>query len=157
MMEVWKAIPDKAPYEASSMGRIRGHKGLLSISYSSRYPHVTLYPEKKTYAVHVLIAMTFHGPRPDGFIIRHKDGNHLNNAANNLHYGTRQENEADKIQHGTHRKGTKHPLSKLSEEDVIDIRNRRTRGEKQIDIASYYGISFQHVSDIIKKRFWRHI
>jgi hypothetical protein len=50
--------------------------------------------------VHHLVAEAFHGPRPEGLHVRHIDGDSLNNAADNLRYGTASENERDKIRHG---------------------------------------------------------
>lgn len=49
--------------------------------------------------VHAIIAATFHGPRPAGLDTRHLDGDKTNNAASNLRYGTRSENELDKVRH----------------------------------------------------------
>lgn len=52
--------------------------------------------------VHHLVAEAFLGPRPHGKYVLHKDGNHNNNAASNLYYGTQSENMKDAIRHGTH-------------------------------------------------------
>ena len=49
--------------------------------------------------VHAIVAATFHGPRPEGMDTRHLDGDKTNNAASNLRYGTRSENELDKVRH----------------------------------------------------------
>jgi hypothetical protein len=67
--------------------------------------------------VHVLVAEAFHGPRPDGFVARHLDGDSLNNRQGNLAWGTVLENAADQAAHGTHRNARKanckygHPFS----------------------------------------------
>ena len=39
-----------------------------------------------------LVCEAFHGPRPDGYDCMHLDGDSLNNKANNLAWGTREEN-----------------------------------------------------------------
>lgn len=45
--------------------------------------------------VHVLVALTYLGERPEGYDIDHKDGNKLNNSASNLRYVTRKENQCN--------------------------------------------------------------
>ncbi len=57
--------------------------------------------------VHVLVAEAFHGPRPSGFVVRHLDGDSLNNRQDNLAWGTVLENAADMRAHGTHRNARK--------------------------------------------------
>ncbi|GIV62367.1 MAG: hypothetical protein KatS3mg044_1233 [Rhodothermaceae bacterium] len=49
---------------------------------------VTLYRDgsKESYYVHQLVAWTYLGPQPPGFIIRHRDGNPQNNLVENLLY-----------------------------------------------------------------------
>ena len=43
--------------------------------------------------VHHLVAEAFHGPRPNGYVVDHKDENKLNNHATNLQYISRSENQ----------------------------------------------------------------
>lgn len=105
--ERWKAIPGMYPFEASSAGRIRngktGHIKAQSKQSDGRL-QVGLWLDNRTipYRVHRLIALTFHGPRPEGLEIRHLNGDMHDNRACNLRYGTHSENEQDKVQHGTH-------------------------------------------------------
>jgi hypothetical protein len=56
----------------------------------------------RTPLVHHLIAETFHGPRPEGMVVRHLNGNPLDNRAENLRWGTYTENNLDAVAHGTH-------------------------------------------------------
>lgn len=57
--------------------------------------------------VHVLVTTAFHGPRPSGLLVRHLDGNRLNNRATNLCWGTGTENQFDAVMHGANRESTK--------------------------------------------------
>lgn len=69
------------------------------------YLRVTLYDaegDPKTFKVHNLVALVFLGPRPDGLVTRHWDGNNVNNVPSNLFYGTYTENAFDQVRHGTH-------------------------------------------------------
>lgn len=53
-------------------------------------------------SIHSLVALTFIGPRPDGMVVRHLDGDKLNNRTSNLKYGTHSENVLDQVTHGVH-------------------------------------------------------
>jgi hypothetical protein len=104
--EEWRPIPGFPEYQASSHGLIasvkRGERQILAGGKTDTgYRNVLLYSggERIGRRVHTLIALTFHGPRPEGLEIRHLDGDQLNNAAANLAYGTREENLEDKRRH----------------------------------------------------------
>lgn len=69
-----------------------------------------------------LIAAAFIGERPQGMVVRHIDGNLLNNRPENLAYSTQKENIADKELHGTMLRGEKHRSSKVNSFQVFEIR-----------------------------------
>lgn len=74
----------------------RMHKGYLTV-FAKRDGRQHKVP------VHQLVLAAFEGERPSsGHEGRHLDGNPLNNAPSNLAWGTRTENVADAIKHGTH-------------------------------------------------------
>lgn len=57
----------------------------------------------RTINAHTLICILRHGARPTvKHEVRHVDGKPANNADNNIVWGTRKENVADAIRHGTH-------------------------------------------------------
>jgi hypothetical protein len=56
-------------------------------------------------------------------------------------WSTRADNHADKVEHGTHNRGERHPLSKLSNSEALEI---RTSPLKCREIAFKYGITRQH-------------
>jgi hypothetical protein len=69
---------------------------------SDGYQVVTLYlngtrPSRK---VHTLVLEAFVGPRPDGMVTRHLDGDPSNNRLSNIAYGTPRENSLDRVRHG---------------------------------------------------------
>lgn len=75
------------------------------------YPAVTLWQNnrKRTVYVHRLVAEAFPevcGTDFDGAVVRHLDGDPTNTRASNLRFGTRDENEADKMWHAEHGRGT---------------------------------------------------
>lgn len=118
--EIWKPIPGFNDwYEASSWGRIRSKprtvvnsagiahnlKGsILKPGDNKGYKLVVLcnLNERHNKTVHSLVALAFHGERPEGFQVRHLDGSRDNNRPENLEYGTRSENTLDSVDHGTH-------------------------------------------------------
>lgn len=70
----------------------RGHLGVV----------LYLSESKGLKYVHHLVMEAFVGPRPEGFDIRHLNGNPSDNRLSNLRYGTRRENVLDTVHHGMH-------------------------------------------------------
>ncbi|QBI97752.1 HNH endonuclease [Mycobacterium phage Zeuska] len=68
----------------------------------SGHRYVTIARPSRTALVHTLVMEAFVGPRPEGYEIRHLNGNPDDNRLENLQYGTRSENAEDSKAHGTH-------------------------------------------------------
>ena len=105
---------------------------------------------------HRLLLLTFVGPPPfPGAQVRHLDGNPMNNALDNLAWGTAKENAADRDRHGTtNRRPTNY---KLSREAVAEIKAARVtrRGDGTIKrLAEKYGVWPNHITHIRKGTFW---
>ena len=164
MAEVWKDIPGyEGKYQASDYGRIRSvdryvrcahdaHRlmrgRVLKPAASKKYdPHlsVVLGHGENGASVHRLVASAFLGPCPSGQEVRHLDGNPKNNIVTNLAYGTRTENICDVMRIGK-------AWRALTIEDVRDIRQRISQGEKGVDIARRYKVSQGCISAIKKGR-----
>jgi hypothetical protein len=98
--EIWKDIPGyEGCYQASDLGRIRSirfnkDKKLKPSIDGGGYFQLGISKNKQRYCfkVHTLVALTFIGPRPDGLIIDHIDGNKKNNKSDNLQYITSRQN-----------------------------------------------------------------
>jgi hypothetical protein len=103
--------------------------------------------------VHVLIATAFHGPRPRGMEVRHLNGNRRDNTPGNLAWGTRAENVADRVRHGSHR-GSKNPRAKLTSQDAAEIRAALAAGELVAHVAKRWGLSATHVYRIRDGAHW---
>lgn len=106
--------------------------------------------------VHHLVLETFGGPRPQGLVCRHLDGNPANNVLENLEWGTYAENEADKLRHGTRARGET-ARSKLSEEEVLELRRRKSEGVPTRVLASDYGVTTQNIEAIVCGKSWKHL
>lgn len=82
-----------------------------------------------------------------------------------LFHGTHLENMQDSVAKGRNykggpdqaRRGAKHPMALLSEQDVRDIRRQAAAGTRQIDIASQYKVTRTAISSIVQRRSWRHV
>lgn len=126
---------------------------------SDGYYIVTLCQDghKQTVSIHTRVLKTFVGPCPDGMVCRHLDGNQTNNNVSNLAWGTPRENSQDMILHGTSNPGEKHGMVKLTEEDVLQIRERYANGETQTAIAKDFPVTQSSISLIVLRRKWKHI
>lgn len=126
----WREIPSAPGYRASDTGGIystKVHRDLRPGS-SGVYLMVFVNGRQKRY-VHHLIAEAFIGPRPQGQVVRHLDGNPLNNSAGNLGYGTYGDNERDKIRHGTHQMASR---TSCVNGHVFDEENSYWNGKQRV-------------------------
>lgn len=101
---------------------------------------------------HVL-ALISGGDQPD-FHACHSPGIcHKRSCINprHLRWATKADNEADKVIDGTSNRGERQGRSKLTELDVLAIRED---GRKLSEIASDYGISIMTVSEIRRRITW---
>jgi hypothetical protein len=114
-----RQIPFAPNYTADENGNIYKPNGKLAGTSPNKkekgYMRVCL--NCKQYYVHRVILETFVGPCPEGCETRHLNGNNRDNRLQNLCWGTKKENEADKLNHGTHQSITK-PNRRLTDEQV---------------------------------------
>ena len=104
--------------------------------------------------IHRLVLEAFVGPCPEGMECRHLDGDPTNNHVDNLKWGTKFENQADRVLHGTSNRGTRCAASKLDEMDVHFVRAWLKLGYKQKGITEAFGIGSSAISNIKKGRNW---
>jgi hypothetical protein len=104
-----------------------------------------------------VVLEAFVGKRPQGLQCRHLDGNGLNNALDNLVWGTREANSADSRRHGTLAIGSKHGMTELHESDIKDIREAYKRGVSERRLANVYGVSKSLIRQIVRGVIWKHV
>jgi hypothetical protein len=124
------------------------------------YPAVVLKGrgKKARRTVHRLVIEIFKGPCRPGQECRHLDGNPLNNRVENLEWGTRVENMADRVGHGTHVQGEKVGSAKLTVADVAAIRVIfAAGGTTKQGLAESFGVTPKLIRDILARRIWRHV
>ena len=160
MKKEWRPIPGYPGYEASSDGDIR-RSNLVLTQYSDQKGYrrlkLSIDGRRVTRLTAPLVAAAFCGPKPEGEVVRHKNGDQRDNRASNLEYGTRSENERDKRRHGTAPIGQNHPAAKLTEKQVATIRERLQRGSRangRNALAREFGVSHRLITLIVTRRLW---
>lgn len=157
-------IPGLPGYRASRDGRILGKGGawlkLTRRSKSKEYlcfnPCLGSRGTQRVYHVHVAVCETFHGLRPSpGHVTRHLNGDPIDNRAVNLAWGTSADNSADAAAHGTTSRGEGRWNSKLTRDQVEEIRKHLSKGElNQHEIGALYGVTNYAISDIKRGKSW---
>lgn len=117
-------------------------KGYLRVSISG-----------KLRFVHRLVAEKY-VPNPENKPqVNHKDGNKLNNSADNLEWVTNMENRQHAVNNLLHLTGEKCPWSKLTRKDVDFIRNNKTLTQKQL--AEKYNVSVFTIRSVKQGKTWK--
>lgn len=178
-MEIWKMVNGfEYVYAVSNLGNVRS----LPRSYvaTDRWGNAQTYvrtgrlrkPDitKKGYArvhlraqdrqkravVHQLVAEAFLGPRPTAkHQINHKNGNKLDNAAENLEWVTAKENTLHRSRVLKLACGETHYKSKLTADAVREIRLKYAAGVTQAELAEQYGVRANNISFVVRHLTWR--
>jgi hypothetical protein len=159
-------------YEVSDQGRVRRsargpgtHPGrpLRPYHHKAGYPLVSLsrplFPGNRLYrvSVHRLVAEAFLGPCPPGLQCRHLNGNSRDSAARNLAWGTAVENQADRLIHGTDKRGEQVGTHRLTTEQARVIYRLASRGVITMNAAArYFPVSRVVVNRILHGAAWAH-
>jgi len=108
--------------------------------------------------VHRLVLTAFVGPCPSGMEACHfPDKDTTNNAISNLRWDTRKANTADKEFHGTYPRGENNSRSKLTEEQVVEIRRLYALGSAPPFLAQQFGVSKKMIYFIVNRKNWKHL
>lgn len=171
--EAWLDIPGRVAYQVSDLGRVRscrkaGHWKTPSAGLAAGYhllkPHVhangylsVQLIRGRWDLIHRLVLLAFVGPCPEGMECRHADGSRVNNRLTNLCWGTRIENNADKVRHGTAPLGEQCHTAKLSDADAVEIRRRHAAGESRPALAAAFGVARSNISMILRGVTFAHL
>jgi predicted XRE-type DNA-binding protein len=157
--EIWKPVPGfEGLYEVSDLGRARSLRTgkVLKPALRGHYWGYTFKVAGKCTwkRTHGLVASAFMPPRKPKEVVRHFDGDRGNNTLSNLVYGSQKDNAEDSARHGTRLRGTQKVEAKLTEAQVLDIREDR---RVQREIAAAYGVHQSLVSRIKQGKLWAHV
>jgi len=176
--EIWKPIEGfENIYEISNHGRVKsldryvgtGIKGNSKVLRKGKilkpsinctgYLCVGLCDKstnrKITALVHRLVAGRYVENSESKQIINHKDFNKQNNYFENLEWCTTQENVRYSVKHGRYPSGENNHNSKLSWEEVNQIREMRRNGLTLRKIGLIFNIADMTVLGIVKYKAWK--
>lgn len=163
MVEIWKDIEGWPLHQISNMGHVRALPGAQIKSRTAqkieirKLTRMTLgyfqvgVPRRY---VHDLVLIAFRGLRPTGADSRHLNGDPGDNRLDNLEWGSRAENEADKIVHGRSNQGERNGRAKLSASYVAAIRSAVGPRGLVAELARQYGVTHSTISMIRSSRRW---
>jgi len=162
--EEWRQYRD-TNLEVSSLGKIRrvGATSVLKLYAKNEmyfYLCTTLSGKRVTLLAHRMVAETFLKNQNNLPCVNHKDGNKQNNCVNNLEWVSYSENTKHSYDTGLLKKrfGEDHHLSKLTTEQVREIKNRyisRCRKNGTRALGREFGVKHQTISDIINGKIWK--
>jgi hypothetical protein len=172
--EEWKDIPGfNGRYQASTHGRIKavGHPRRINHTFIMKpqkrgeynYLGIGLWDattgKARSHFVHLLILLTFVGPRPAGMQGNHKDCNKHNNRVSNLEYVTRSQNMQHAYANGRIRRV--HLGYTLAPEQVRAIKELLARfSQKEMNnrrIAKMFNTSHETIRQIRLGRRWHYL
>lgn len=170
-MPNWKSIPGYSRYEVSDTGLVRrvvttaqGARGsvLKGTPDVNGYPRAKLVSDeggKKTVKIHRLMLLAFIGPPPSpGDHACHNNGVRSDNRLENLRWDSCLGNLRDRKAHGTETRGTANGRSKLTEDEVRNIRKRLSGKYGEIAaLAREYSMAHSAMWAACKGDHWSHV
>jgi len=120
------------------------HGGYAKMTRGGKIGHVSRF-----------VCEDIYGPAPADEQAAHSCGNgHLACVAKkHVSWKTPSENAQDKLTHGTHNRGDRHVLSKLTEADVLEIWAMKGK-ETQVSLAGRFGVAPVTIYKIYKGIKW---
>ena len=159
-MEIWKDIEGfEGKYQISNKGNVRNNTKLM-VPQKTKFGYLKIRLSKnniaKGYFMHRLVAKSFISNPNNKPQVNHKNGDKLNNTADNLEWMTQAENNKHAYDAGLkpNKIGTNNSNCKLTEADVINIRNSNKSPK---ELAVIYNMSRNNIVDILNKKRWSHI
>jgi DNA-binding transcriptional regulator YiaG len=113
----------------------------VTLSVDNKHTHKT---------IHSLVSAAFIGPRPKGYHINHKDGDKINNRADNLEYVTPSGN-------ARHALTVLKKAQKLTPDTVKQIRRAVSDGVSRKQVAEQFGVSIHTVHAVWRKVAWNYV
>ncbi len=173
LCEEWRDVSGFPSYQVSDQGQVRSRLGRNG-DVLNEWHFLKLYtPKKPGYSVvnmkdrdgitahkyvHRLVLETFVGPAPKGAQCRHfPDRSKTNNSLSNLQWGTPKENCADQKEHGTAMVGGRNHQTKLSVEQVVEMRKLRDSGFTYKQIGDAFNVQMVTARLACIGKNWAHL
>lgn len=171
--EQWKDVPGlEGRYMVSNLGRVKSlsrlvvtpqgksfrRKGMMLKLINHNAGYVMFGTTQGHVLVHRAVALAFVDNPENKPFVNHKDGNKVNNLPSNLEWVTNQENLKHASESGlVPRMGSKNSKAKLTESDVLKIRQLSAEGHNYRTIGDMYGMHRLSIRGIVKRWNWTHI
>lgn len=149
-------------YVAFPSGTILNYHGKMMVGAVDRCGYRHILVNGKNQNVHRIIAKLFI-PNPNNLPqVNHKDGNKLNNAADNLEWCTRSDNLLHAYRNGLEKRrtGEEHHSHKLTSEAVGYIRKfykKRDKNLGAIALAKKFGVDRTTILDVVNGKSWNEV
>lgn len=153
-------VSDEGEVKALRTGNILSLNRLTHCGY--RKASLSRNGKAKEHRIHRLVAEHFI-PNPDGKeTVNHKDGNKLNNRADNLEWASRSEQvfHSYELNLKARMGGVDNPNAKLNDEQVREIRSIYQRNSKDfgtVALGKKYGVSHKVISNVVRGTGYKHI
>lgn len=160
-------FPGYENYDVYSSGKIVNSNTSRELKIdigNTGYARITVCKDNKTFrkSVHRVIAelFVFNSDPVNRIFVNHKNGNKLDNRAENLEWVTQAENQKHAYEKGlqpANKQGWEHSASKLSKTQVEEIRGMYVPGKKPTHqtIADRYGVARQTITDLLSGKIYR--
>lgn len=128
------------------------------------YPRVKVF--KKCYRLNRLVlAYKLKRDIKPGYLACHTCDNRICLNPDHLWEGTSRDNAVDAVMKGRliapgqfiDQRGEKNKSAKLTEEQVIEIRNLHEHGCLTSDLAAKFNVSSKSIQGIVSRRYWKHV
>jgi len=96
------------------------------------------------------LALIDEGVDVEGKLVLHECGKRLCVNPDHLYVGDRSDNAGDAVKHGTWPTGEENGSSKLTNDEVAEIRERYGNGPTQQELADEYGVTRSNIGRIVR-------
>ncbi|MFF6903484.1 HNH endonuclease [Streptomyces hydrogenans] len=103
------------------------------------------------------VSLMLTGVDIEGMVIRHSCDNPPCVNPAHLSVGTKADNSADMVSRDRHARGSRSGTSKLTDAEIVEIRQRAAGGELHRVLAANYGVSRSTITQIVNNKTWRHL
>lgn len=117
------------------------------------------HSKDKHWLAHRMAWKLTNGKIPDGLHVCHHCDNPGCVNPSHLFVGTNRDNVLDSKKKGrrVERKGEEHPMAKLTEDEVKQIRELRKEGMTLMTLGEMFGVSYATIGYIASRRLWSHV
>lgn len=142
----------------SKVDKADSHGGCwLWVGGKSKNGYGKFWCEGRMTCAHRVSYVLAHGHISDGLHVLHSCDNPACVNPIHLFLGTPANNMKDKVQKSRQQRGEAVPQSKLTVEDIRDLRLRREQGALLRELGALFGISESTASCIVNRVTWRHV